>query len=152
MSKSEQWANRSANAAVSPLKFGATSSSIRRNAMQSLGERHSQHVRPRRWQSCRPEIQPRQPGRQPARRQRSQQRLAIQLDVDPYTDFPPLAERLQEMSRVMAGGQLTVRAGLAAVTGGIGMGLAAATSLEGAKETLRDKTAGAGDCRSAKRC
>ena len=71
----------------------------------------------------------------------AQRRLAFQLDVDPYTDFPPLQNRLQEMSRIMAGGQLTVRAGLAAVTGGIGMGISAATSLEGAKEMLRDKTA-----------
>jgi hypothetical protein len=71
----------------------------------------------------------------------SQRRLAFQLNVDPYTDFPPLQNRLQEMSRIMAGGQLTVRAGLAAVTGGIGMGISAATSLEGAKEMLRDKTA-----------
>jgi hypothetical protein len=45
------------------------------------------------------------------------------------------------MARAMAGGQLTVKAGLAAVTGGIGIGISAASNVEGAKETLRDKTA-----------
>ena len=71
----------------------------------------------------------------------AQRQLAIQLNVDPYTDFAPLQNRLQEMARVMSGGQITVKAGLAAVTGGIAMGVSAATSLEGAKDTLRDKTA-----------
>ena len=41
----------------------------------------------------------------------------------------------------MAGGQLTVKAGLAAVTGGIGIGISAASNVEAAKDTLRDKTA-----------
>ena len=71
----------------------------------------------------------------------AQRQLAIQLNVDPYSDFAPLQNRLQEMSRVMAGGQLTVKAGLAAVTGGIGMGISAASGMEAVKDTLRDKTA-----------
>jgi hypothetical protein len=45
------------------------------------------------------------------------------------------------MSRVMAGGTLTVKGGLAAVTGGIAMGISAAGSMEAVKDTLRDKTA-----------
>ena len=71
----------------------------------------------------------------------AQRQLAIELDVDPYTDFAPLQNRLQEMARVITGGKLTVKAGLAAVTGGVGMGISAASSIEGAKDTLRDKTA-----------
>ena len=45
------------------------------------------------------------------------------------------------MARVVSGGQITVKAGIAAVTGGIGMGISAASNVEGAKDTLRDKTA-----------
>jgi hypothetical protein len=71
----------------------------------------------------------------------AQRQLAIELGVDPYTDFPPLAQRLRQMAGAMAGGQLTVRAGLAAVTGGIGIGISAASNVEQAKDTLRDKTA-----------
>jgi hypothetical protein len=71
----------------------------------------------------------------------AQRQLAIELGVDPYSDFPPLAQRLRQIAGAMAGGQLTVRAGLAAVTGGIGLGISAASNVEGAKDTLRDKTA-----------
>jgi hypothetical protein len=71
----------------------------------------------------------------------AQRQLAIELGVDPYSDFPPLAQRLRQMASAMAGGQLTVRAGLAAVTGGIGIGISAASNVESAKDTLRDKTA-----------
>jgi hypothetical protein len=48
---------------------------------------------------------------------------------------------LRQMAGAMAGGQLTVRAGLAAVTGGIGIGISAASNVEQAKDTLRDKSA-----------
>ena len=34
----------------------------------------------------------------------TQRELAVSLDVDPYTDFPPLAQRLKEMANIMAGG------------------------------------------------
>ncbi|MEA3026042.1 MAG: hypothetical protein QOF91_1327 [Alphaproteobacteria bacterium] len=71
----------------------------------------------------------------------AQRQLAVELGVDPYSDFPPLAQRLRQMAGAMAGGQLTVRAGLAAVTGGIGIGISAASNVEQAKDTLRDKTA-----------
>lgn len=71
----------------------------------------------------------------------AQRQLAIELGVDPYSDFPPLAQKLRQVAGAMAGGQLTVRAGLAAITGGIGLGISAASNVEQAKETLRDKTA-----------
>jgi hypothetical protein len=71
----------------------------------------------------------------------AQRQLAFELGVDPYSDFPPLAQRLRQIASAMAGGQLTVKAGLAAVTGGVGLGISAASNVESAKETLRDKTA-----------
>ncbi|MCX7314858.1 MAG: hypothetical protein NTV56_24925 [Alphaproteobacteria bacterium] len=141
MSKSEEWIKSFGKAAVSPLKFGVDfivnpAEAINRSAsgIGNMFDRVDASLQNQR--SNRDSTADSLLGVSD-----SQRRLAFQLDVDPYTDFPPLQNRLQEMSRVMAGGQLTVRAGLAAVTGGIGMGISAATSLEGAKETLRDKTA-----------
>ena len=141
MSKSEEWAKSFGNAAVSPLKFGASflvnpgeamnrSASGVANMFDRIGAGMSNQ------KADRDSMPDSLLGVSDAQRH-----LAISLNVDPYTDFAPLQDRLKEMARVMSGGQLTVRAGLAAVTGGIGLGISAATSIESAKETLRDKTA-----------
>lgn len=71
----------------------------------------------------------------------TQRELAVGLDVDPYTDFPPLAQRLKQMAGAMAGGSLPVRAGLAAIPGGVGIAVSSVSSVSVAKDTLRDKTA-----------
>lgn len=70
-----------------------------------------------------------------------QRELAVGLNVDPYTDFPPLAERLKQMAGAMASGGLPVKAGLALVPGGVGLAISSASSVEGVKDTLRSKTA-----------
>src|SRR6478609_5312817 len=71
----------------------------------------------------------------------TQRQLAVDLDVDPYTDFPPLAERLKEMAGAMAGGGLPIRAGLSLVPGGIGIAVSSVATVSDAKDTLRSKTA-----------
>jgi len=71
----------------------------------------------------------------------TQRELAVELDVDPYTDFPPLAQRLKQMATAMAGGGLPVRGGLAVVPGGIGIAVSSVATVSSAKDTLRDKTA-----------
>src|SRR5690349_167536 len=71
----------------------------------------------------------------------TQRQLAVELDVDPYTDFPPLAERLKQMAGAMAGGGLPVRAGLALVPGGVGIAVSSVATVSDAKDTLRSKTA-----------
>ena len=71
----------------------------------------------------------------------TQRQLAVELDVDPYTDFPPLAERLKQMAGAMAGGGLPVRAGLALVPGGVGIAVSSVASVDTAKDSLRNKTA-----------
>jgi hypothetical protein len=70
-----------------------------------------------------------------------QRELAVDLGVDPYTDFPPLAERLKQMANAMAGGGLPVRAGLAFIPGGAGIAISSASSIEGAQDVLVHKTA-----------
>jgi len=71
----------------------------------------------------------------------TQRELAVELDVDPYTDFPPLAQRLKEMAGVMASGGLPIKAGLSLVPGGIGIAVSSVASVSDAKDTLRSKTA-----------
>ena len=71
----------------------------------------------------------------------TQRELAVELDVDPYTDFPPLAQRLKEMAGVMASGGLPIKAGLSFVPGGIGIAVSSVASVSDAKDTLRSKTA-----------
>ena len=141
MSKSEAWIKSFGNAAVAPVKFGVNfitnpAETINRSAsgIANMFDRAGAAISNQ--QSSRDNMANSLLGVSDAQRQ-----LAIQLNVDPYSDFAPLQNRLQEMSRVMAGGQLTVKAGLAAVTGGIGMGISAASGMEAAKDTLRDKTA-----------
>ena len=141
MSKSEAWIKSFGNAAVAPVKFGVSfitnpAEAINRSAsgIANMFDRAGAAISNQK--SSRDNMANSLLGVSDAQRQ-----LAIQLNVDPYSDFAPLQNRLQEMSRVMAGGQLTVKAGLAAVTGGIGMGISAASGMEAAKDTLRDKTA-----------
>ena len=71
----------------------------------------------------------------------TQRELAVELDVDPYTDFPPLAQRLKEMAGAMAAGGLPVKAGLALVPGGVGIAVSSVATVNSAKDSLRDKTA-----------
>jgi hypothetical protein len=71
----------------------------------------------------------------------TQRELAVELDVDPYTDFPPLAQRLKQMATAMAGGGLPVRAGLSVVPGGVGIAVSSVATVSSARDTLRDKSA-----------
>ena len=141
MSKSDAWIKSFGNAAIAPVKFGITfitnpAEAINRSAsgIHNMFDRAGAAMNNQK--ANRDNIANSLLGVSDAQRQ-----LAAQLSVDPYTDFAPLQNRLQEMARVMAGGTLTVKGGLAAVTGGIGMGISAASSMEAVKDTLRDKTA-----------
>ena len=139
--KSEAWIKSFGSAAVAPIKFGVSfvtnpAEAINRSASGIANMFDRAGAAMSNQKSSRDNMANSLLGVSDAQRQ-----LAIQLNVDPYSDFAPLQNRLQEMSRVMAGGQLTVKAGLAAVTGGIGMGISAASGMEAAKDTLRDKTA-----------
>jgi len=66
--------------------------------------------------------------------------LAVELGVDPYTQFAPLAQKLTEIADAAAAGGLTVKAALAVIPGGVGIAVSSAGSAEGVKNTLRDKT------------
>lgn len=71
----------------------------------------------------------------------TQRELAVGLGVDPYSDFPPLADRLKQIAGAMAGGKLPVTAGLALIPGGVGIAASSISTLGSAKDTLREKSA-----------
>jgi hypothetical protein len=88
--------------------------------------------------------------------------LAAQAQVDPYTDFPPLAKRLQELAAARGVGSLSMRGAMMAVPGGAALPSLTATTTrtvmfsassvgaaQGLQEALRTKTAGQimRDCR-----
>jgi hypothetical protein len=70
-----------------------------------------------------------------------QRELAVELGVDPYSDFPPLATKLKQVASALAGGGLPVKAGLALVPGGVGIAVSSASSMSGAGQTLSSKSA-----------
>lgn len=71
----------------------------------------------------------------------TQRQLAVELEVDPYTDFPPLAQKLKQIAGAIAGGGLPVKAGLALIPGGVGIAVSSVSVANNAKDTLQDKTA-----------
>lgn len=66
--------------------------------------------------------------------------IAIGLGVDPYSDFPPLSQKLQEIAGAAASGGIPVKVALAAIPGGVGLAISSASSIESVKDALRDKT------------
>ncbi len=66
--------------------------------------------------------------------------LAYQLGVDPYTDFPPLAARLNDIARASVAAGLTVQALVAAIPGAAGTAAGAAAAGERPSALLRDQT------------
>lgn len=71
----------------------------------------------------------------------TQRQLAVQLGVDPYSDFPPLAEKLKQVAGAMAGGALPVKAGLSFIPGGVGIAISSVSTIDSAKDALREKSA-----------
>jgi hypothetical protein len=66
--------------------------------------------------------------------------LAVELGVDPYTDFAPLASKLNDVATASALGGLSIRAALAAIPGGAGMAVSSTSTVETIRSTLVEKT------------
>lgn len=66
--------------------------------------------------------------------------LAVNLGVDPYTQFPPLAQKLTEIATATAGGGLTVKAALSTVPGAAGMAVSSVSNADAVKSSLTQKT------------
>ena len=66
--------------------------------------------------------------------------LAVQLGVDPYTDFSPLAAKLNDVASAAAFGGLTVRGLMMAIPGGAGVAVSSASTAETVQSMLAEKT------------
>lgn len=66
--------------------------------------------------------------------------LAVELGVDPYTDFPPLAQALQRVATASAAGGLSVKALTLAIPGGAGIAVSSTSTVDTVSNTLREKT------------
>jgi len=66
--------------------------------------------------------------------------LAVQLGVDPYTDFPPLAAKLNDIATASAMGGLSVRGMMMAIPGGAGVAISSTTTVDSVRSTLAERT------------
>lgn len=70
----------------------------------------------------------------------AKRQLAAELGVDPYTDFKPLASKLDEIATTVALGGLAPKAAFSAIGGGVGMAISWSGTAEGVRALVRDKT------------
>jgi len=66
--------------------------------------------------------------------------LAFELKVDPYTDFTPLRDGLEDVARVMAAGDISVSAAVSAIPGGAGIAVSATSRAGSLAVPIRDKS------------
>jgi len=72
--------------------------------------------------------------------QKAKRELAFSLGVDPYSDFPPLAEGLEGIAKMMAFGNISISAAYSAIPGGAGIAVSATSNAATLSAPLRDKS------------
>lgn len=70
----------------------------------------------------------------------AKRQLAAKLNVDPYTDFKPLSDKLNDIATTMALGGLGPKAAFSLIGGGVGMALSYSSTADGVRDLVRDKT------------
>jgi len=70
----------------------------------------------------------------------ARRQIANKLGVDPYTDFKPLADALEDMAQVTALGDLTVSGAFMAIPGGAGMAMSYSKTGQEVEQMVLDKT------------
>jgi hypothetical protein len=70
----------------------------------------------------------------------ARRQLAVELGVDPYTDFQPLVQRLETIAKASALGGLSVKAALMALPGAGGAIVSTTATASSVQDTLREKT------------
>jgi hypothetical protein len=70
----------------------------------------------------------------------AKRKIASNLGVDPYTDFTPLAQQLDDFARATALGGLAVKVGFSFIPGTAGTAISATSSAQGLGGLVRDKT------------
>ncbi len=72
--------------------------------------------------------------------QKAKRDLAFTLGVDPYSEFPPLAEGLTGVAQMMALGDISISAAYSAIPGGAGIAVSSASRAGSLSQPLRDKS------------
>jgi hypothetical protein len=72
--------------------------------------------------------------------QKAKRELAFTLGVDPYSDFPPLAEGLTGVAQMMALGDISISAAYSAIPGGAGIAVSSTSTAATLSQPLRDKS------------
>jgi hypothetical protein len=72
--------------------------------------------------------------------QKAKRELAFTLGVDPYSEFPPLAEGLNGVAQMMALGDISISAAYSAIPGGAGIAVSSVTTASTLSQPLRDKS------------
>jgi hypothetical protein len=67
----------------------------------------------------------------------AKRQLAVELGVDPYTDYRPLADRLERAARASALGGLTVKGVLVLIPGGAGVALSSVSAASSVTELVK---------------
>jgi hypothetical protein len=70
----------------------------------------------------------------------SKRQIAYKLGVDPYTDFKPLADALEDVAQVTALGDLTVSGAFMAIPGSAGMAVSYSKTGQAVEQMVLDKT------------
>lgn len=70
----------------------------------------------------------------------ARRQIAVQLGVDPYTDFAPLAQALNDIATASAMGGLSVKALTMMIPGGAGLAVGSTTTVESITQALAEKT------------
>jgi hypothetical protein len=72
--------------------------------------------------------------------QKAKRELAFSLGVDPYSDFPPLAEGLTGVAQMMALGDISISAAYSAIPGGAGIAVSTTSTAATLSQPLRDQS------------
>ena len=140
MSRSEVFAKSFGQAATAPLRFGVDlivqpGETINRS-LSGVGNMFDQFgASVANSRSSRDNPLNSALGIDAARRQ-----LAVGLSVDPYTDFAPLAQELQDVASAAALGGISIKAAFAVIPGGVGFAISSSGSARSAMDSVRDKT------------
>ena len=71
---------------------------------------------------------------------RAKRHMAASLGVDPYSEYPPLAENLNRVARATALGGMTVKGAIALMPGGVAVAATAVSATSDVASLVRDKT------------
>src|SRR5262249_16705658 len=70
----------------------------------------------------------------------AERELAFRLGVDPYTDFTPLRNGLEDVAHAATAGGLTVNAAIALIPGGVGVAVSATSASADFANSIASKT------------